>query len=267
MLSIVLSFTFCLFIVVTAGSTDLAAAPSIQVVGGNEAVRYQFPYMATLYMHPSNAVCGGSLITTKTILTAAHCIQDVSPGNWTSIVFGSLVLDKYPPDEPDQIIKNATGVLWHPDFSVTSLGVFNDIGLVFFEPVPLGRAIAVVALPTSASNNYLNADVVLTGWGMTSSTTSSPNLHYVYTKVISNTNCQLQTIPFSVQSSHMCTSGTAAGEDVGACAGDSGGPVVTTGANPVQIGVISVGGTCSGNRPTINTRVTSHLTWINANKI
>ncbi|KAG4070167.1 hypothetical protein HA402_003857 [Bradysia odoriphaga] len=81
MMNIVLSLTFCLFIIVVAtGSTDLAAAPNIQrIIGGNEAARYQFPYMVSLYIHPSNGFCGGSLITDRTILTAAHCIkQDVA---------------------------------------------------------------------------------------------------------------------------------------------------------------------------------------------
>lgn len=132
---------------------------------GQYAIRNQFPYMVSLYMHPSNAFCGGALITASTVITAAHCIkQNVTIGNWTSVVFGSLILDKYPPEEPFQIIQTATGVLWHPEFTSNILTDVNDIGLVFFDAVPLSSAIAVIALPTDASNDYVDADVVLTGY-------------------------------------------------------------------------------------------------------
>lgn len=76
-------------------------------------------------------------------------------------------------------------------------------------------------------------------------------------------------LKWSVPFLSVCTSGNVDGNGVGACSGDSGGPVctVTTGADPVLVGIISAGFGCSGTKPTLNTRITSYLTWINANKI
>lgn len=174
-MSVVSSIIFCLVIVVTNGfkitdiSDQRSAAIELQRIrGGQAAARNQFPYMVSLYMHPSNAFCGGSLITVSTALTAAHCVkQDETVSNWTSVVFGSLILDKYPPDEPYQIIQNATGVLWHPQFSTNFFSVSNDIGLVFFPAVTPSVAIAVISLPADASSDYTDAEVVLTGYELT----------------------------------------------------------------------------------------------------
>lgn len=47
------------------------------VVGGNETKRGQWPFMAALLLESTNQFfCGGSIITTSHVLTAAHCIQE-----------------------------------------------------------------------------------------------------------------------------------------------------------------------------------------------
>lgn len=44
------------------------------VVGGNFSVENQFPHHASIYYHGQN-FCGGSIISSIFILTAAHCIK------------------------------------------------------------------------------------------------------------------------------------------------------------------------------------------------
>lgn len=64
----------------------------------------------------------------------------------------------------------------------------------------------------------------------------------------------------------VCTDGT---NNVGGCSGDSGGPLTTEiGCVTTQIGIVSfsVDQTCEGGYPTVFTRVTYYLDWINANK-
>lgn len=47
------------------------------VVGGNETKRGQWPFMAALLLESTNQFfCGGSVITTSHVLTAAHCIHE-----------------------------------------------------------------------------------------------------------------------------------------------------------------------------------------------
>merc|ERR1719369_428117 len=44
-----------------------------RIVGGNEALPHQFPWQALLTYRNIRVLCGGTVISTKHILTAAHC--------------------------------------------------------------------------------------------------------------------------------------------------------------------------------------------------
>ena len=55
----------------------IETAPKVQaprIVNGNRATRGQFPHQAALYLD-GTSFCGGSLISTTYVLTAAHCAQ------------------------------------------------------------------------------------------------------------------------------------------------------------------------------------------------
>lgn len=47
------------------------------IVGGNNAMGGQFPYQISLQYYGQH-ICGGSIISSTQILTAAHCVEDVS---------------------------------------------------------------------------------------------------------------------------------------------------------------------------------------------
>ena len=61
-----------------AGTRSMAGdcgmpGPNSRIVGGEEATPHQYPWMAALFID-DKWFCGGSLITDRHILTAAHCV-------------------------------------------------------------------------------------------------------------------------------------------------------------------------------------------------
>ncbi|CAG9790789.1 unnamed protein product [Diatraea saccharalis] len=81
---------------------------------------------------------------------------------------------------------------------------------------------------------------------------------------MSNRDCQ-QSFDFTIHSSHLCTAGLGG---VGTCDGDSGGPITVDQNNvKIQVGIVSFGLSdgCQRGIPSVYTRLTSFLSWINAN--
>lgn len=49
--------------------------PVARIVGGYDVGYYKYPWMATL-MKDNMVNCGGSLISSKIVITAAHCYKE-----------------------------------------------------------------------------------------------------------------------------------------------------------------------------------------------
>ena len=64
-----------------------AQSPEPRIAGGSAASIEQYPWQAALVLSPAKAsgdahqrqFCGGSLITSSIVLTAAHCLYDDDP--------------------------------------------------------------------------------------------------------------------------------------------------------------------------------------------
>ncbi|KAI8433996.1 hypothetical protein MSG28_012147 [Choristoneura fumiferana] len=139
--------------------------------------------------------------------------------------------------------------------------------------IAVGYSIQAIPLPATADVNrdFAGLTAVASGFGKTSDAQNSfpptTSLHHVTLQVITNAVCQqsYNDADVSIHGSHLCTSGA---QGVGTCDGDSGGPLTAVWNNQrILIGVVSFGpdGGCQSGIPSVFTRVTSYLTWIQGN--
>lgn len=66
------------------------AVKSSRIVGGQDAVEGEFPWMVSLQIKKNGHVCGGSLINERWLVTAAHCVQD--DGKYKCVVLSMFFL-------------------------------------------------------------------------------------------------------------------------------------------------------------------------------
>ncbi|XP_044727709.1 brachyurin-like [Chrysoperla carnea] len=240
-----------------------------RVVGGNEVIPHKYPYQAgiLLKLGERTGFCGGSLISKRCVLTAAHCAQGVS--NFT-VILGAHNIEK---NEPTQQIFYTTEKIVHPKWlnNGKQFKMTNDIALIFLpKDAELNENVQVIRLPARSQVNekFVSVEATVTGWGKSTDATTNPVtpvLRETSNEIISNERCNGPMLGV-IEDSQLCLSGK---NGRGSCMGDSGGPLVITedDGNFTQIGVISFGMSigCEKNLPTAYTRLTSFLDFIRNN--
>jgi len=232
-----------------------------KIVGGVETDENEYPWQVGLLQSssPGMPFCGGSLISSKEVLTAAHC----TVGGYANYV----VLGEHDVNNANdgQKVVRVCSRKDHPSYN--SRNEDNDFSvLTLCESVAFTNDIRPVCLPPSSGSNYDNVNAVVSGWGTLSSGGSRPStLMEVTVNTMTNSQCTGSSTAYSssdITSNMLCAS--APNKD--SCQGDSGGPLVTeTGGNQYTlIGVVSWGFGCAqSNAPGVYSRVTSQLSWIN----
>ncbi|CBY22561.1 unnamed protein product [Oikopleura dioica] len=107
-----------------------------RVIGGFDVVDTSWQFMVDI-----GGLCGGSLISNRLVLTAAHCCQKAS-FDYMTMRIGIRSLN----DETNSVNRRAERKVIHPDFLAERLT--NDICLVLLnEPVDFDERIQAIALP------------------------------------------------------------------------------------------------------------------------
>ncbi|KAG7302391.1 hypothetical protein JYU34_013921 [Plutella xylostella] len=230
-----------------------------RIVGGTTAEEGSAPHMVALSVGSiiRSLSCGGSLITTQTILTAAHCIE----GAWG---FGSLVSSYRATVGTNvwnqggasyAIARNVT----HPHYLGSTIK--NDIGLLMtstevrmsdtVKPIPLSFGFVEGGIETRA-----------TGWGrIRAGGPISNTLLELTLTTITGEECVEKVAQASVDLDirapdiephlELCVFHS---ENHGMCNGDSGSALVRTDIGG-QVGVVSWGFPCALGAPDMFTRV------------
>ncbi|XP_065332837.1 trypsin-1-like [Cloeon dipterum] len=238
-----------------------------RVVGGVEAVPHSLPWMAILVSQKRNYApfCGGSIISDKYILSAAHCHDQNMTVEDLKVILGEH--DRCLQDKVTGIF-SVDKVLKHPSFRHTDF--FADIMLLRLSMrISFNRVIRPICLPPPGSS-YENNWAVVSGWGTQNS--SGPlqcSLKQTTIPILSQQECALKSkYPPSAMHATLFCAGLLVQGGRDSCQGDSGGPlqlVHPRSRRYTLVGIVSNGIGCGlPNYPGLYTAVSKFIGWIAA---
>ncbi|XP_037932751.1 transmembrane protease serine 9-like, partial [Teleopsis dalmanni] len=203
-------------------------------------------------------ICGGTLISTKAILTAAHCMLDSNKNLRDPAVFLVVMgnLNKYQQNQ-NTLIYNVTNFTVHENFNDTTYEA--DIAILYIDrEVPVNDKLVQPIALNEQSNLLHGINCIVTGWGKTETGSYASQLMGVEVEIIDRNLCSLNYGPL-IREDMICAGYMNGERD--ACFGDSGGPLV---CNNKLCGVVSFGSGCAEpGYPGVYIDVATYSIWIN----
>eukprot|EP00980_Cylindrotheca_fusiformis_P014894 scaffold4061_cov108-Cylindrotheca_fusiformis.AAC.22 len=229
-----------------------------RIVGGQDAKKGAFPFVAYLVDEENRLGCAGTLISPRIILTAGHCREAALR---TARVG---VYDSSSPFERGSEERSIALEVIHPQYNNETIQ--NDLMLLLLdEPIPNIPTISlfrpssnISGLPALFSHELKSGQPLYTmGWGLTSEGVNSKVLQIVELDYITNEACKsakgvdittMEEVDYNdlIYNDMLCTHYEGR-KPRDACAGDSGGPLVLIDRKSfslVQVGVTSWGLAC-----------------------
>lgn len=261
------SLIFLSVFVTAVFAADLPPEKQVHIEGritnGTIAAQGMFPYQVGLSLHirEKGAWCGGTIISDRWILTAAHCTHGV---DGATVYFGAFDIENKTEAGQQRIYCSKKNFFIHKGYKPPQTD--NDIALIKLPmPIEFNENIKPAKLPKKSEKHltYEGELVVASGWGKDSDKAKSVTryLQYIEVPVMSQSKCTKYY--FNSITNNMICIETKNKKSI--CNGDSGGPLVyrNKGVNYV-IGATSFGiflG-CEKGWPGVFARVTSYLDWI-----
>ncbi|GAB3284278.1 serine protease [Parasphingorhabdus pacifica] len=235
--------------VANADVTEPADDPSTLIVGGHDATE-QYDWMASLQSGGQHG-CGGSLVDSEWVLTAAHCVQQAQAAD-LGLRIGS------PDHSTGGTQTGVSEIVVHPGYETDAPNA--DLALL-----KLDREVAETPIPIADASGAAGTPSRIIGWGLTCPVRGCgeppAQLQELDTSVVPDAACTLSSIDAGTE---ICTG---SGQLLtNACFGDSGGPQLEgTSGNWQLTGITSRLGSIvpvCGTAPSVYTDATAYKSWI-----
>ncbi|XP_066997773.2 transmembrane protease serine 9 isoform X2 [Anabrus simplex] len=224
--------------------------------GFRKATIQEFPYQVLLFMD-SGGICGGTILSKKFVLTAAHCVtlrNSSAPMPARNLRVMAKLINMSEPGSQEYRVQK---LIIHPKYN--SVNFSNDLALLKVEQ-SFVFSTRVGSVPRrNGPLSPAEDGCVVSGWGNINQTNIQQQvLQYVTVDIFTRNNCS-QLYGTQLENDKFCARGT---ENTNTCMGDPGGPL--TCGNEL-VGVVSAGIFC-GNKSNsgirVYTDVYKHKDWI-----
>ncbi|NNE74912.1 MAG: trypsin-like serine protease [Acidimicrobiales bacterium] len=233
------------------------------IIGGSAVNISNYSHQAALFNAAISdgfqaQFCGGSLIHAQWVVTAAHCVDDITTSD-INVGFGKSLLSEYTAGDRRAVTQIIVHEGWVPG------GTFNhDIALLQLANAVPGNVATPIAVPTDVTLPNLGDSLHTTGWGAIQELPSQiypDQLQGAAMNGLSDITelyC-LNWDRFEFKAGTMACAGFESG-GVSSCFGDSGGPLTK---GDELVGIVSFGSTCGQEGlPGVYTRVAAYRGWL-----
>ncbi|XP_064097311.1 serine proteinase stubble-like [Macrobrachium nipponense] len=235
-----------------------------RIVGGVQSTTNRYPWLVGLsdVGGDDKPFCGGTIVNNEWIVTAAHCVKGMTADQLQVL----LNMWDWANGSTRTVKRTVDKVIMHPSYNAQTYN--NDIALLHLStPISFTNfpGIKPICLPPSTAD-YAGKDAVVTGWGVTSSGGTQPNIVREVTVPITTQAACEAAYGTAVTQNMICAGLKAGGKD--SCQGDSGGPLtVPNGSGKHYLaGVVSWGDGCAApDKYGVYTDVPNYVSWITQN--
>ncbi|XP_023958995.3 coagulation factor IX-like [Chrysemys picta bellii] len=229
-----------------------------RITGGSFCRRGHCPWQVLIRNSRGYGFCGGSLISSRWVVTAAHCLEIVKPHHVTVGDF-----DKHQREVKEQKIEVQQSWI-HPHYDSDNYN--GDIALLYLSSDVVFNEYALpICLPNPNLATLLTSEGtrgMVSGWGSTHQ--RGPGTRFlmkVKLPIVSMETCRQSTAKL-ITDNMFCAGYAAKAHD--ACKGDSGGPFAVSYHDTwYLLGIVSWGEGCAEERKYgAYTRVANYVPWI-----
>jgi secreted trypsin-like serine protease len=198
-----------LLFLAACNQTPVPETLSPQVIGGVPASPNEYPFMIDLG-------CGGILIRTQWVLTAAHCVTPGASGY--TVTAGQY--RRSVQDAGEQVGVVAKTIV-HPDYRSEGIAFINDVALIkLVRPFRRTSSVQTISL---GSRPTAGTQVRAIGWGAISESGPGSDVLLEVDVTLQPNNVCSRAYPGLFNRTMLCAGEEEGGKDT--CYGDSGGPL------------------------------------------